>query len=596
MLGINFLKKYKISFSTYIYSPIFTLPYRIILFILMLNFNRFSCLIVLLICSNQLIGQSLLLNVTGDNDYESQIIDSLGYQNKFDNYKNLKNEIYSLKKKLTRRGYIDISIDKITKQNDSLFEAKLLVGEKIDLIRIYYTSEFNPELLNFIDHTAGDHFFELKISNLEKTLNQLNSKIAEEGDPFSTLQLVELSKLNSSLISADLKIVSNQKRRIDKIIVKGYEKFPKSYIKRFLKLKTGKSFNLNGIKEKVELLEDLRFASKIKDPEVLFTKDSTTLYLYLEKTRTNNFDGFLGFGTNENTNKIEFDGYLDLRLINNLNYGETLNLFYKSDEIDQQTFRVDADMPYLFASPVGLQVGLNIFRKDSTFLNAKQYVKINYQINPQHRLGIGVNSTNSTNLLENDTDVLNDYVSNYYTLNYNYIKPQFYDPLFPINFWFNLSSGFGDRSNDSGKQKQRIFSLDTYKIFNLNNKNSIYTRLNGAILSSDDYLDNELFRFGGINSIRGFEENSLVANLYGVINTEYRYRLSNSLYVHSVFDAAYFQNQLTDRNEKLFGFGFGLGLLTNSGLFRLNYSSGKTENRPFKLSDSKVHISLTATF
>jgi outer membrane protein assembly factor BamA len=562
----------------------------------MLNFNRFSCLIVLLICSNQLIGQSLLLNVTGDNDYESQIIDSLGYQNKFDNYKNLENEIYSLKKKLTRRGYIDISIDKITKQNDSLFEAKLLVGKKIDLIRIYYTSEFNPELLNFIDHTAGDHFFELKISNLEKTLNQLNSKIAEEGDPFSTLQLVELSKLNSSLISADLKIVSNQKRRIDKIIVKGYEKFPKSYIKRFLKLKTGKSFNLNGIKEKVELLEDLRFASKIKDPEVLFTKDSTTLYLYLEKTRTNNFDGFLGFGTNENTNKIEFDGYLDLRLINNLNYGETLNLFYKSDEIDQQTFRVDADMPYLFASPVGLQVGLNIFRKDSTFLNAKQYVKINYQINPQHRLGIGVNSTNSTNLLENDTDVLNDYVSNYYTLNYNYIKPQFYDPLFPINFWFNLSSGFGDRSNDSGKQKQRIFSLDTYKIFNLNNKNSIYTRLNGAILSSDDYLDNELFRFGGINSIRGFEENSLVANLYGVINTEYRYRLSNSLYVHSVFDAAYFQNQLTDRNEKLFGFGFGLGLLTNSGLFRLNYSSGKTENRPFKLSDSKVHISLTATF
>jgi len=116
------------------------------------------------------------------------------------------------------------------------------------------------------------------------------------------------------------------------------------------------------------------------------------------------------------------------------------------------------------------------------------------------------------------------------------------------------------------------------------------------MLSSDDYLDNELFRFGGINSIRGFEENSIAANLYGVINTEYRYRLSNSIYVHSVIDAAYFENQLTDSKEKLFGFGFGLGLLTNSGLFRLNYSSGKTENRQFKLSDSKVHVSLTATF
>ena len=545
---------------------------------------------------NQLCGQTLNLKIIGENERKTMIIDSISYNKGFDNYTTLETEVYSLKKKLTRLGYIDTTVESVTKQNDTLFKAELYLGQKINRIRIAYDSNFNAELLNFINHIEGDKFFELDISQLENALNELNSRITEQGDPFSTLQLVNISKLNSDLMAADLKIVSNQKRRIDKIIVKGYEKFPKSYIKRFLKLRTGKSFDLNGIKEKVELLEDLRFASQIKDPEVLFTQDSTTLYLYIEKTRTNNFDGFLGFGTNENTNKIEFDGYLDLRLINNLNFGETLNLFYKSDEIDQQTFRVDADLPYLFGSPVGLQVGLNIFRKDSTFLNADQYAKVNYQINAKQRIGVGITSTNSTNLLENDTAQLNDYTSSYYTLNYNYIKSQFYDPLFPINFQFDISAGFGARTNDLGKQDQRVFNFDTYKIFNLNTKNSVYLRLNGALLISDDYLDNELFRFGGINSIRGFEENSLVANLYGVINTEYRYRLSNSLYVHSVIDAAYFQNQLTDREEKLFGFGFGLGLLTNSGLFRLNYSSGKTENKQFKLSDSKVHVSLTATF
>ncbi len=545
---------------------------------------------------NQLCGQTLNLKVIGENEAKTIIIDSVDYKKKFDNYTTLETEIYTLKNKLIRQGYIDTTIQSITKQNDTLFKAELFLGNKVNRIRIDYDANFNAELLNFINHTEGENFFELDISQLESSLNELNSKIAEEGDPFSTLQLVNISKLNTDLISADLKIITNQKRRIDKIIVKGYEKFPQTYIKRFLKLRIGKSFNLSAIKDKVQLLEDLRFASKIKDPEVLFTKDSTTLYIYVEKTRTNNFDGFLGFGTNENTNKIEFDGYLDLRLVNNLNFGETLNLFYKSDEIDQQTFSIDADLPYLFSSPIGLQVGLKIFRKDSTFLNANQNVKINYQINAQHKIGVGITSTNSTNLLENDTDILNDYTSNYYTFNYNYSKAQFYDPLFPINFWFNLSSGFGDRKNDLGNQSQTIFNLDTYKIFNLNNKNSIYTRLNGAVLTSDNYLNNELFRFGGINSIRGFEENSLVANLYGVINTEYRYRLSNSIYVHSVIDAAYFENQITNNKEKLFGFGFGLGLLTNAGLFRLNYSSGKTENRQFKLSDSKVHVSLTATF
>ena len=556
----------------------------------------FSFIFFILIWANQSFGQSLNLKVEGNTAAETKIIDSVGYVNSFKNYLKLEKELSSLKKKLLRIGFIDTSIEHITKENDSLYTANLNLKNRINSIRIHYDSIFNKDLLKLFNFTQKENHFEVNIIELEKTLNILNSKIAEEGDPFSSLQLININKLNSKLLAADLKVISNQKRRIDNIVIKGYEKFPKSYIKRFLKLKTGETFNLNEITNKVELLEDIRFASKIRDPEVLFTKDSTTLYLYVEKTRTNNFDGFLGFGTNENTNRIEFDGYLDLRLINNLKYGESINLFYKSDEIDQQTFRIDTDLPYLFGSPIGLQFGLNIFRKDTTFSNAKQYVKMNYQINSQHRIGAGVSSTSSTNLLENDTAILNDYTSNYYTLSYNFIKPQFYDPLFPVNFRFDLSSGLGNRENNLSNQSQSVFNVDAFKIFNLNPNNSIYTRINGAILTSDDYLDNELFRFGGINSIRGFEENSLVANLYGVLNTEYRYRLSNSVYVHSVFDAAYFENQITDSKEKLFGFGFGLGLLTNSGLFRLNYSSGKSENRPFKLSDSKVHVSLTATF
>ena len=58
------------------------------------------------------------------------------------------------------------------------------------------------------------------------------------------------------------------------------------------------------------------------------------------------------------------------------------------------------------------------------------------------------------------TNILNDYTSNYYTLNYHFTKPQFYDPLFPINFSFELSSGFGDRKNDLGNQSQTVFNLN----------------------------------------------------------------------------------------------------------------------------------------
>lgn len=552
-------------------------------------------LIAGLFTSELSIAQSLILSVDGETEKATLIIDSIKYKTKFQNFKLLKNEVDTLQYKLLRLGYIDSKIESLDKLNDSLYQASFYLGAKVKKVLIYFNSEFNPELLDISTNSIGENTFEVDIKNLENYLTQLNKRIAEQGDPFSTLKLKNIKK-EDDFLSAELFIKNNQKRRIDKIVVKGYEKFPKSYIRRFLKLRTGQSFNLEGIKSKTEKLQDLRFAKELKTPEVLFTNDSTTLYLYTEKTRSNSFDGYLGFGSNENTNRLEFDGFLDLRLVNNLNYGESLRLLYKSDEIDQQTFDVKVNAPFLFGSAIGLDLGLNIFRKDSTFSTTTQNAKINYQINSNHTINAGIRSSVSSDLLENGTSFIIDYNSSFYQVGYNFIKPQFYDPLFPVNFWIDFNAGFGSRSQNSIDTEQNTFNLDTYKIFNLNNRNSIYLRLSGASLVSDNYLDNELFRFGGINSIRGFEENSLVANLFGVINTEYRYRLSNSIYIHSVIDAAYFENDLTDTKSKLFGFGFGLGLLTKAGLFRLNYSIGKTENIPFKLSDSKIHVSLTANF
>ena len=551
---------------------------------------------ILVLSSFPCIGQNLNLKVKGESADATKIIDSLGYESIFSDYKSLRDQVDSLTSKLILKGYIDTKLVETVKQNDTLYNSSFFLGQRVKSIRVRFDNSFDLKWLRNLKVDSNSDYIEISIEDLEGTLTQLNKNIAEQGDPFSTLQLVNISKVNNNLISANLKISTNQKRRIDKIVLRGYEKLSKSFVKRFLKLKEGQYFNLEDIKSKTQKLNELRFAREIKPPEVLFTNDSTTLYLYTEKTKSNNFDGFLGFGTNENTNRLEFDGYLDLRLINNLNYGESLRLFYKSDEIDQQTFNINLNTPYIFGSPIGLEIDLNIFRKDSTFSNTSQQVRLNYQINSNHTIRGGIRNIVSSNLLDTSTAILDDFNATYFQVGYNYIKPQYYDPLFPINFWLDINTSFGNRTQNDIDLSQNAFAFEAYKIFNLNPRNSIFIRANGASLVSDNYLDNELYRFGGINSIRGFEENSLVANLFGVLNTEYRYRLSSSIYVHSVIDAAYFENDITNTKSKLFGFGFGLGLLTRAGLFRLNYSSGKTEDVPFRLSDSKIHVSLTATF
>lgn len=541
-------------------------------------------------------SQNLELKVIGTDSLETKVIDSLGYENYFKDYSSLKTEVDSLSKRLLTIGFINSKLLKLEKETDSKFKALFELNQRYKSITIFHNGLIDKDILKLGNLNSDGTSFTLPISKLESTLDYINTEIANRGNPFSYLQLINIKNEGNESLSANLELSIPIERTIDKIIVKGYEKFPKAFVKRYMKIKTGQEFNLAKIKEKTAELNDLRFANQIKDPEVLFTKDSTILYMYIEKSKSNAFDGFLGFGTNEDTNKIEFDGYLNLSLTNNLNYGETLKLLYKSDENDQQTFDGNVTMPYLFNSPLGVELNLNIFRKDSTFVTARQSAKLNYQINSNQVIGIGLSGVNSSDLLDTEISAINDFNSSYYFANYVYTKRQNYDILFPVNFLFDITAGFGNRTFDDIDEDQTKFAINTFKIFNLNDRNSIYVRGNGQIVDSETYLENELPRFGGINSIRGFEENSLFANLYGVLNTEYRYRLNRDIYVHSVIDAAYFQNQISDQNGKLFGFGFGFGILSKAGLFRFNYTSGKTENQRFKLSDSKVHLSLTALF
>lgn len=543
-------------------------------------------------------SQNLSLKISGINSNETRIIDSISYKTSFINYKLLNDEINDTQKKLQNLGYIETKLIKTSRTNDSVFNAIISLKQKFYTIYIYYDKNLiSEELIKDVSLEYNEDFFIVSITQIESSLKYINSKLSSEGLPFAKFNLRNIEKKDEKNLKAELFVNENSERSIDNIIIKGYDKFPKSFIKHFLKIKTNQLFDLKKVKEKTELLNDLSFSNQIKSPEVLFTKDSTTLYLYLKKSKSNTFDGFLGFGTNEVTNKIEFDGYLNLNLINNLNYGEEFNLLYKSDENDQKTFNANLTLPYLFGLPIGAELKLNIFKKDSTFTTVNQNAKIFYQINSKQKFLLGIKAVQSNNLLnENTFTNIEDYKSTFYVANYNYNKFKFSDLLFPVDFVFDISFGFGNRTSNFDNEQQFESTLAISKIINLDNKNSFYIQGKGNALLSNSYFTNELYRFGGINSIRGFEENSILANYYGLINFEYRYRLNSGIYIHSITDVAYFENQITNSKEKLFGLGIGFGILTKAGLLKLNYANGRNENQKFELSNSKIHISLNATF
>ena len=109
-------------------------------------------------------------------------------------------------------------------------------------------------------------------------------------------------------------------------------------------------------------------------------------------------------------------------------------------------------------------------------------------------------------------------------------------------------------------------------------------------------MTNELFRFGGINNIRGFNENRLQGNLFTSILTEYRFKITNNLYINSIIDYGYFRDTSNSVDGKILSFGIGTGILTKNGLLKLVYANGSTSNQEKKLNNSILHVSLSVNF
>lgn len=543
-------------------------------------------------------SQKKQLNIIGFDSIETSIINKIKYNKEHTNFISAKQEILNVKKKLIKEGFINLNIINSDSISKDLLIAKFQLKNKIENIHIYIGNVFKEDLKKILKEKLIKDSLIVEYKDVEKILENLTEKLSSEGYPFLSLSLSNISNLNNKNLKADL-IINNksQKRILNNILVKGYENFPKSYLKHYLKLKTGRKFNITEIKKKTKFLNNLSFANQSKEPEILFSKDSTELYLYIEKTKSNTFDGFIGFTTNEESNKIEFNGYLDINLTNNLNYGESLLINYKSDESDQTNFNIEANLPYLFKSPVGLNTALRIIRVDSTFSNTSQKANITYQLNSENLFFGGIEANTSTNLSSNNfnNSIIENYNSTFTNLGYQYIKRQGSNILFPIKTRIDLQFGFGSRKNESTAKQNKI-SLDANHIFNLNHRNSFFIRGKTEILTSNTYLENELYRFGGINTIRGFSENSIVASNYYIINTEYRYNLSSNIYIKSVIDFASFKNKVIDQDQSLYGFGFGFGILTRSGVLSFIYANGKNEDLPFKINNSKIHLKLSAIF
>jgi hypothetical protein len=561
--------------------------------------------LLFLIFGQNCFAQNLHLQIIGGSTSETKIIDSISYLRKHKNTKSVQDEISDISSKLSKIGYIDNNLSDFSKANDTSYVTKLNLGKKIKFIHIYIGSD---ELLNnTITLTQKNNNIELPYPDTDSFLKETIQKLEQKGYALATLKLINIRRDTNNLY-ADLKFESNKKRKLNSIIIQYSDntqsnKFPKGHLAQVNKKYQNSIFKQKTVEEIYSDFNKFGFVNQIKYPEILFTNDTTKVFVYLEKKNSNTFDGFLGFSNDVNS-KLTLNGYLDVTLENILAIGEQLSVFWKSDGNDQKTFKAQIEIPYVLKTPIGLKAQIQLFRQDTTFQNTKAAIDLSYFANYNTRIYLGYQSTESSDIQNSNNSSISDFNNSYLTSSFEHTKPDSNNNIFPVKSRFLTSVGIGKRNSnikfENSENRQFFVNIQAMHTLYLNKRNLINLNSQNYYLRSSNYIINELFRFGGFKSVRGFTENSLQAYFTTSILTEYRYILSSNLYIHSILDYCLYKNktglETSDKTQNLIGVGLGVGLQTKNGLLKLAVANGSTKNQQFEISNSIIHISYNVKF
>ncbi len=535
-------------------------------------------------------AQNVYLSVEGATKTETATIDSIGYAKAHPNAKSLKAETERLATQLYAAGFFESQISANIKLNDSTYLFQYELGSRIANIKVAtkLLSESEKDLLNITEDTIN-----LSPAGIENFMAGKLTLLEQKGYALSQLQLTNYTRKNNTLTTT-LQLTLEKKRSVDNLVIEGYPKFPESIRRSILKQYKKKPFNKDNIQKIYQTFNNLRFVSLPRYPEILFKQDTTTIYVYAQKANANTFDGFIGF-SNDEQQKLKLNGYLDLTLINTLNSGEKFNLYWKNNGQKQSTFNTSLELPYIFKSPIGIKGDLQIFRQDSTFQNTVSNINLAYYFKYNTKLLLGRSATTSVSTTQTDTS-LSGYNSKFWTATYETAAYDNRYTFFPERYTLYIRYGNGKRDSDKGNSDQYFAQATADYNAPLNNKNLIYLKTQLYYLNSQNFVVNELQRFGGINSIRGFNENILQGDMYSFVMTEYRYIASENLCLHSIFDVGYYQDHATNQNNGLFSIGFGAKIFTSNGIFNIIYANGTEKSQNVKLSNSIVHVSFKTKF
>lgn len=521
---------------------------------------------------------------------------------------------FLIKRELTlymySNGFLDFNVD--TMYNDTLKNIKLYMylGSQYFWKTILADSlpkKILKNIKNRQNNTVSPHSV---YSALRAVLNFYENN----GYPFAQIGFDSI-KLKDDSISAKIIVHKKSFHTIDSIIIKGNAKINKNYIYQLIDIFPNSVYCEKKIHDISKILKTNSFLVLKKPPEIRFSKNYTKLYLYLDKKNANSFDGILGLMPSNDINKsLSFTGQLKFSLVNSIKKGEKVNFEWKKTKPRTQNLDIQLHYPFLFKSKFGTKLSFCLYKNDTIYLTNESDIFVTYRLKNGFTLISGLKRFNSR-LLSSPvmTSILPDYANiskNVYSLGIEILRlDNIFIPTQGIHFISKIGLGNKHITKDNTINESLYdnIELNTQNLecsFFINTFISVYNRhvfKNGfqfAWINSINNFANELYRLGGLHTLRGFDDESILASGYGIYTFEYRFLLEKSSYLFLFSDVCYYDKYLINNytHDLPLGFGGGITFDAKIGVFSVTYALGKQFDNPIQFQNSKIHFGYINTF
>jgi outer membrane protein assembly factor BamA len=537
------------------------------------------------------------------------------------------NALNTFVEELSQAGFLEASIDTLLQQEDR-YTAFLHTGLQYRWLELRGASVPEKWLskAGFRDRLYRNKVLEL--SEWTELQQSLGKTAANNGFPFAQVKLDSIQWQSPARVSAKININKGALIFFEQIDIKGDLQISVNYLEQYLGLIPGQPYNEELIQRVQQRLQELAFLQLKQAPKVQFIGNQARLILDLAPKKASRLDLIVGVLPNSaQTGRLLLTGQLDGALQNSFGKGESISIELEQLRAQSPELQLSFQYPYLLQLPFGLDADLEVYRRDTNFIN------VNWQLGLDYLLSGGRTvqafwAQQQTNLLSIDSvklarntllpDTL-DVRRTAFGLGFKFSQLDYRNN--PRKGWsWQLRGSAGQKTirrntriedfgfselYDNLKLKSAQYRIETAAAWYqpLGQRGVIKIGLDAAAIIADEpVLANEQFRIGGNRLLRGFDEESIFATNFAILTSEYRFLLATNSYLYAFFDWSRVDNAslniLPEIDTEIWyqGFGAGITFETRPGLFGLSLAFGRQDQQAFDLGAPKVHFGFVSLF